>query len=89
MGGLADDFHRLCDNKGPTLVVAKEATKGYIFGGYTTVPWSSAGGGKNDTHAFLFSISNPSSAGPVKIPIRKTQTGYGGGFHSHHLSTRL
>jgi hypothetical protein len=40
-GWSVADFHRLCDGKGPTLVVAKEETKGYIFGGYTTMAWSS------------------------------------------------
>lgn len=38
-GMSTDDFHRCCDNKGPTLVVAKSET--YIFGGFTSKPWAS------------------------------------------------
>ena len=37
-GGNASAFHKLCDNKGPTLVIVRFG--GYIFGGYTGVSWS-------------------------------------------------
>jgi hypothetical protein len=33
------DFHRLCDGQGQTLVVI-ESTKGFIFGGFTSVSWT-------------------------------------------------
>jgi len=35
------DFHRCCDNKGPTLVLIKSGE--YIFGGYTSKSWESPG----------------------------------------------
>ena len=35
------DFHRCCDNKGPTLVLIK--SREYIFGGYTSKSWESPG----------------------------------------------
>ena len=38
-GKTPDDFHRCCDNKGPTLVVVKSDQ--YIFGGYTSQSWES------------------------------------------------
>ena len=38
-GRTAADFHRCCDNKGPTLVVAK--SEEYTFGGYTSKSWES------------------------------------------------
>ena len=38
-GNSGDDFHRCCNNKGPTLVVAKSET--YIFGGFTSKSWES------------------------------------------------
>ena len=38
-GNTPDDFHRCCDNKGPTLVVIKSGE--YIFGGYTSQSWES------------------------------------------------
>ena len=41
-GTTPDDFHRCCDNKGPTLVVVK--SEQYIFGGYTSQSWELAEG---------------------------------------------
>ena len=39
------DFHRCCNKKGWTLVILK-TTKGYIFGGFTTLDWESSGKSK-------------------------------------------
>jgi len=36
-GKTPEDFHRCCDNKGPTLVLIKSGE--YIFGGYTSQSW--------------------------------------------------
>ncbi len=56
----AEDFHRLCDYKGKTLTVIKN-TEGWIFGGYTSVPWSSEGGDFiGDNNVLLFTLTNPS-----------------------------
>ena len=38
-GDTPDDFHRCCDNKGPTLVLIE--SREYIFGGYTSKSWTS------------------------------------------------
>ena len=38
-GNTPADFHRCCDNKGPTLVVIKSGK--YIFGGYASKSWES------------------------------------------------
>ncbi len=57
-GFEASKFHSLCDDKANTLTVVKTTT-GCIFGGYTSVPWSSVGGYKPDSKAFLFSLKNP------------------------------
>ena len=52
------DFHRNCDNKGPTLVLV-ETTKGYKFGGYTPLDWESPSHTikKKDEITFLFSLN--------------------------------
>jgi len=34
-------FHRLCDGKANTVTVIKN-TNGFIFGGFTSIPWSSS-----------------------------------------------
>jgi hypothetical protein len=75
-GWTAADFHRLCDGKGPTVVVAKEEGKGYIFGG----SWGAYNRDVEDQQAFLFSIRNPASVGPIKIPWR-TNNLYSAVYH--------
>jgi hypothetical protein len=79
-GWSAAEFHRLCDGKGATLVLAKEEGKGYIFGGCTTVSWGAYNRDVEDQQAFLFSIRNPASVGPIKIPWR-TNNLYSAVYH--------
>lgn len=55
-GDRGSDFHRFCDNKGPTLTIFK-SIKGYIFGGFTSVSWDSSGNYKPDAYAFVFSLN--------------------------------
>ena len=55
-GDKASDFHKLCDKKGPTLTIGK-TRKGYIFGGFTMMPWSSNGNYATDVNAFVFSLN--------------------------------
>ena len=38
-GKTASDFHRCCDNRGPTLIVIQSGE--FIFGGYTSKSWTS------------------------------------------------
>ena len=56
-GFQPSEFHRLCDNKGPTIIFI-ETKKGYIFGGYTELNWDKSGEYKTDESTFLFSINN-------------------------------
>jgi hypothetical protein len=57
------DFHRHCNNRGPTLTFIQTRhrfhTKNHdsIFGGYTTVPWTSRRCYYLDPEAFLFLLS--------------------------------
>ena len=55
-GFSAADFHRMCDNKGPTLVLVK-TTGGYYFGGYTTANWDQSEAYKTVPGSFIFSLS--------------------------------
>jgi hypothetical protein len=48
-------FHRLCDDKGPTITLVK-AWNGRIAGGYSCVSWNSVGFNGNNPRGFLFSI---------------------------------
>ena len=56
-GYQPSEFHRLCDNKGPTIIFI-ETKKGCIFGGYTELNWDKSSRKKIDESTFLFSINN-------------------------------
>ena len=49
-------FHKLCDNKGPTLLLLK-LYDGNILGNYSPISWESEAGWKDDPNIFVFSIS--------------------------------
>lgn len=57
------DFHRFCNNRGATLTLIQSRNRLYmkkrdaIFGGYTTIPWSSRPGYYRDPQAFLFLLN--------------------------------
>ena len=56
-GTKSEDFHNLCDNKGPTLILIK-TTKNRIFGGFTPLHWAKTGSGIKDpsNQTFIFSL---------------------------------
>ena len=49
-------FHRLCDNKGPTVTLYL-LYDGNIIGGYTPLHWDTHSGWKKDNDTFVFNIS--------------------------------
>jgi hypothetical protein len=53
----ADTFHRLCDNRGPTLCIFK-SDKNKIFGGFSDKSWFSQICFKASKNSFLFSVSS-------------------------------
>ncbi|TNV80533.1 hypothetical protein FGO68_gene11154 [Halteria grandinella] len=55
-GYTATDFHRLCDNKGPTITIIK-TNCGRTIGGYTAQNWDQSSSYKNDSSAWLFNLS--------------------------------
>ena len=58
-GWKASDFHRTCDNKGPTVCLVK-SSKGRICGGFTNVSCTTPSSGeyKSDSGALLFSVDH-------------------------------
>ena len=56
------DFHRLCDNQGPTVSLIK-STSGRLAGGFTSVSWTSQSQWQNDAKALVFSVDSE-----VKFP---------------------
>ncbi|XP_062522752.1 uncharacterized protein LOC134197438 [Corticium candelabrum] len=68
-GFRAADFHRCCDNKGETISVI-HTTGGYLFGGYTDVPWTSGGTWKSSSQSFLFAFRSSALGNtPVKATV--------------------
>ncbi|CAF3604399.1 unnamed protein product [Rotaria sp. Silwood1] len=71
----SDDFHRYCDNRGATLTLIQARSRFYmkrhdsIFGGFTTIPWSSKHGFYLDPEAFLFLLN---SEDIIRFNLRST-----------------
>jgi hypothetical protein len=75
-------FHTRCNNQGPTMTIVQSNT-GYLFGGYTAVAWTSAGGSyMNDTTTFLFTLTNPHNIPPTKYLINPGNSGNAVYHHS-------
>ena len=57
-GTTSEDFHKYCDNKGPTLTLVK-TTNNKIFGGFTPLDWKNQGNNINDpsNQTFIFSLN--------------------------------
>ncbi|XP_023810028.1 interferon-induced protein 44-like [Oryzias latipes] len=70
-------FHQYCDNKSPTVSVGYN-NSGFVFGGYTSQPFSQSGQYVNDNQAFLFSFSGeklnkyPVSNAPYAVKMVST-----------------
>ena len=65
-GFEAADFHRCCDARGPTVTIAKSGEN--LFGGFTSVPWSSRSRWEDDSASWLYSLVGPT--GPaIKFPV--------------------
>ena len=56
-GSSCNDFHKYCDNKGPTITIIK-TTNNKIFGGFTPLNWENSGGNKynKSNQTFIFSL---------------------------------
>ena len=74
-GSNCSDFHRLCDNKGETLIIIK-TNKNYRFGAYTPLNWVSPSSGEvndpKDQLTFLFSLDKKQKF--TKIPGKDPKT---------------
>ena len=58
-GTNSEDFHNICDNKGPTLTLIK-TTKNKVFGGFTPLNWNNDKGNIYDelNQSFIFSLNS-------------------------------
>jgi hypothetical protein len=56
-GMSASTFHTMCDDKGPTIVIYKNANTGEVFGGYNPKSWNSSWNYNYGMDAFLFNLT--------------------------------
>ena len=91
-GSSSKDFHKYCDNKGPTLTLIK-TTKNKIFGGFTPLNWESDGADKIDDNneTFIFSLNLMKKYDMIKkekgaIHCHKNNGPYFGGFNARDFS---
>ena len=52
-----EEFHQLCDDKGPLLVLVR--TESAVFGGYSAQSWKSQGGFRRCKQSYLFRLTEP------------------------------
>ncbi len=65
-GMTANNFHNKCDKQGETITLIK-SDKGYIFGGYTSFPWSGDYFYHSSPNSFLFTLTNIHGIQPTKF----------------------
>ncbi len=52
-------FHMKADQRGPTITIVRSANNDKVFGGYTSVPWTSAEyKWVRDEKAFIFCLTD-------------------------------
>jgi len=74
-GFTSSDFHRLCNDKGPTVTIIKVKGTGQLIGGYTPSSWRSNGDWVYSGGNFLFSLRNESGVHVVHSKQKSGQTG--------------
>ena len=66
-GSGSNIFHNKCDNKGPNIRLIKN-DKGNIFGGYSSISWTSDNNNHSANDSFLFTLTNIYGTSPTKYP---------------------
>ena len=69
-GSESQTFHNKCDNQGPTICLCKNE-KDNIFGGYSSISWTSDGNYHTANGSFLFTLTNIHGTAPTKYPNTK------------------
>jgi hypothetical protein len=60
-------FHKNCDNKGPTIWIAKIQNSKQLIGGYNPLDWGGNCNWKNTTDSFLFNILDGKNISTAKL----------------------
>jgi hypothetical protein len=71
-------FHNNCDNKGPTIWIAKIQGSTQLIGGYNPLHWSREGGkGKHTSDSFLFSFKDGKDTSSAKLGLVDSSSNWG------------
>ena len=83
-------FHDKCNNQGPTIILCKNE-KGNIFGGFSSITWTSVNNYQTSYNNFLYTLTNIHGTSPTKFPISRRyeravydNSGYGPTFGGNH-----
>lgn len=68
-GMTAADFHKKCDDQGPTITIVK-SVNGCIFGGFASTSWGKDGKGHKAPGSFLFTLKNLQGIPPTRFPLK-------------------
>ena len=82
---VSASFHEKCDNQGPTVVVI-QSNYGHIFGGYTSIDWTTSGDWEDDKDAFLFLIRSNDALQESSVSFTKPCSVFGNEFAVYHDS---
>ena len=81
-GMTSKHFHEICDNQGKTITLYRNI-KGYIFGGFASIPWSTEGGTwKSAPESFVFTLTNAFDIKPTKLSSKHDENQYKEVFHN-------
>ena len=83
-GMSANTFHNKCNNKGATITLIKN-DKGNIFGGYTSISWTSYNNYRSASDSFIFTLTNIYGISPTKFS--NSNTNYSIYDHSNYGPT--
>ena len=67
-GMTSQNFHSKCDNKGPTITLYK--TEKCVFGGFTSISWSTDGNYHSAQDCFIFTLINIYNTEPTKFSFK-------------------
>ncbi|KAJ8313263.1 hypothetical protein KUTeg_009180 [Tegillarca granosa] len=81
-GLSATSFHTKCDNKGPTVTVLFNKDKS-VYGGYTSIGWTTAGKYMKDDNAFIFRLYHNGLLKPTNFPAKLRQGCQGCGYPTY------
>ena len=79
-GWNAADFHRECDNKGPTLSLIRSSVS-YLAAGFTSKSWTSVAGHVEDESAMVFALTHEPQSEPQMFKTNYSEQAV---WHNQH-----